>query len=418
MKAKIKTIIAFAVLAIVLVACAILSYLDYKKDVYPTDTTQIRLYGEAHGFESYYDVEFKLWKDYYEQGYRNLFLEYSYYTTEYLNIWMKEDNDEILDQLFDDLQGTNAGNEYCYQFFKNIKTDCPETVFYGIDVGHQNETTGLRYITYLEENNLKDSPEYKKTIECIVEGVKFYTGEEFDIVSPDRENYMTNSFIEAYDSAGGKAVGIFGTYHTDPNNPNVMYNKLRDHYGDTVSSVNISTLIFGKVNPYRFGFSLTGLIFLLMLYIPNLIWAKKGQPKDYEKYVKNENKVLLIMERIGEVSISCLMLIFPATNPHVLFNPEGIYFEWKLMLIVTAFVLLILYECYWIKYFRSKKTMKCFYSSFAGFPLAGATLPVIAAFLISVHSLNAILIVSSIILGIGHIGIHLMHSKEVKDLDE
>ena len=62
--------------------------------------------------------------------------------------------------------------------------------------------------------------------------------------------------------------------------------------------------------------------------------------------------------------------------------------------------------------------MKCFYSSFAGFPLAGATLPVIAVFLLSIHSLNAILIVSTIVLGIGHIGIHLMHFKEVKDLDE
>ena len=47
----------------------------------------------------------------------------------------------------------------------------------------------------------------------------------------------------------------------------------------------------------HFGFSYIGLIFLLMLFIPNIIWSK-NKPKDYGKYVKNENKVLLLFERI------------------------------------------------------------------------------------------------------------------------
>ena len=38
------------------------------------------------------------------------------------------------------------------------------------------------------------------------------------------------------------------------------------------------------------GFSYIGLIFLVMLMIPNMIWTK-NKPKDYAKYVKNENKV-------------------------------------------------------------------------------------------------------------------------------
>ena len=42
-----------------------------------------------------------------------------------------------------------------------------------------------------------------------------------------------------------------------------------------------------------FGFSYIGLIWLLMLIIPNLIWTK-NQPKDYEKYTPNENKVCLL----------------------------------------------------------------------------------------------------------------------------
>ena len=40
----------------------------------------------------------------------------------------------------------------------------------------------------------------------------------------------------------------------------------------------------------HFGFSYIGLIFLLMLFIPNMLWTKH-KPKDYVKYVGNENKI-------------------------------------------------------------------------------------------------------------------------------
>ena len=46
----------------------------------------------------------------------------------------------------------------------------------------------------------------------------------------------------------------------------------------------------------HFGFSYIGLIFLLMLMIPNIIWSK-NKPKDYDKYVNNENKILLSFEK-------------------------------------------------------------------------------------------------------------------------
>ena len=47
-------------------------------------------------------------------------------------------------------------------------------------------------------------------------------------------------------------------------------------------------------------------------------------------------------------------------------------------------------------------------------PVAGATLPVLAFLLLGVYGKNIFLIFSSIILGIGHIGIHLNHRKEVQ----
>lgn len=155
----------------------------------------------------------------------------------------------------------------------------------------------------------------------------------------------------------------------------------------------------------HFGFSYVGLIYLVMLMLPNILWTK-NQPKDYDKYARNENKILLALERIGEVLVSCAAVIFSDFN----INPWS---PWSLWL-VASFVLMVLYEVFWIRYFRSEKTMKDFYSSILGIPVAGATLPVLAFLLLAVYGKNVILGAAVIILGIGHIGIHLMHSREIE----
>lgn len=122
------------------------------------------------------------------------------------------------------------------------------------------------------------------------------------------------------------------------------------------------------------GFSYVGLIFLLMLTVPNLIWTKH-QPKEYN--TQNENKVLLVLERVGQVCVTSTALVFSDINIHS-------WSAWSLLLIV-AVVPMILYECWWIRYFKSKKTLKDFYNSFYGIPVAGATLPVVAFFFLGVY---------------------------------
>lgn len=57
--------------------------------------------------------------------------------------------------------------------------------------------------------------------------------------------------------------------------------------------------------------------------------------------------------------------------------------------------------------------MKDFYSSILGIPVAGATLPVLAFMLLAIYGKNIFLGISVLILGIGHIGIHLAHKQEV-----
>ena len=152
------------------------------------------------------------------------------------------------------------------------------------------------------------------------------------------------------------------------------------------------------------GFSYVGLIYLIMLFIPNIKWAK-NKPKDYDQYVKNESKILLAFERTGEILSSAIVLVFSDFNLRR-------WTLWSLWLI-ASFLLMILYELYWHRYFKSEKTMRDQYSSFCGFPVAGASLPVIAFFFLGIYGVNVWLIIAAVILGIGHIGIHLAHAKEV-----
>lgn len=152
-----------------------------------------------------------------------------------------------------------------------------------------------------------------------------------------------------------------------------------------------------------FGFSYVGLIYLVMLFTPNIIWSR-NLPKDYEKYAASENRILLGFERVGEVLVSGLCLIFSDFN-------IGRLRPWSAVL-AASFALMILYEIYWTRYFKSEKTMRDMYSSILGIPVAGATLPVLAFVLLSIYGGNLPMLIGSVILGIGHIGIHLQHRKE------
>ena len=154
----------------------------------------------------------------------------------------------------------------------------------------------------------------------------------------------------------------------------------------------------------HFGFSYVGLIMLLMLLVPNFIWTK-NQPKGYEEYASKENKILLAFERVGQFIVTPCALIFSDFNPKT-------WNIWCLVLIL-ALLNLVVYDIAWVRYFKSEKTMKDFYRGFLGMPLALATYPVIAFYLLGVFGGNIIMILGSVILGIGHIGIHAQHAREV-----
>lgn len=153
----------------------------------------------------------------------------------------------------------------------------------------------------------------------------------------------------------------------------------------------------------QLGFSYVGLVYLLMLWIPNAIWSK-NKPIDYRP--DRENRVLLIFERAGQVCCTCCVLIFNDLN----MTP----FSGRSLWLIASFSLMILYELNWIRYFLNEHTEKNFYRSFCGIPVPAASLPVLAFLLLGIYGNVIWLILSSILLGIGHIGMHIRHLRAIE----
>lgn len=150
------------------------------------------------------------------------------------------------------------------------------------------------------------------------------------------------------------------------------------------------------------GFSTIGFLWLAMLLIPNFLWTKYP-PDGYDP--SNERPVLLLFERAGQVLVTCAALCFSDYN----LKPIDAWSLW----LAASFALMLLYECWWIRYFKSEKTLRDFYSSFLGVPVAGAVLPVLAFLLLGIYGKVLWMALSAAVLGVGHIGIHLQHFKNL-----
>ncbi len=142
-----------------------------------------------------------------------------------------------------------------------------------------------------------------------------------------------------------------------------------------------------------------------MLTVPNLLWAKR-QPEGYAEAAAAENRVLLVLERVGEVLVTGLALVSADLNP----RPWSLSSLW----LALSFVLMLMYEGYWLRYFRGPRTLADMYASFLGVPVAGATLPVAAFFALALCGRNLPLFIAVCVLGVGHIGIHLSHRRRIR----
>lgn len=218
---------------------------DVTKKVAVNQVGQIYLYGEMHGVAAILDKEFELWKGYYDtQDMRHLFVELPYYTAEFLNVWMQTDSDDILNELFGDAAGTQGASDVNKMFYQRIKKECPETIFHGTDVGHQYDTTGVRYLTYLEDQKLESSEQYTLAKEAVEQGKAFYAKEDHVY----RENAMTENFKREFDKLKTESVmGIYGGAHTGLEQLDhtkkipCMANQLNDVYDGNIHSEDLSS---------------------------------------------------------------------------------------------------------------------------------------------------------------------------------
>ncbi len=213
--------------------------------ILPDKSGEIYLFGEEHSSERILEKELEQWKEYYDAGMRDLFVELPYYDAFFLNEWMKADDDKLLNDLFVDMDGTAACTAQVHDFYKHIKKEFPETVFHGTDVGHQYDTSGARCLEYLLANGYSESSEeYLRTLEAIEQGKIYYAANNHVF----RENMLFANFIREYKSLNGRSVmGIYGSAHTDLYGLDYMTatvpcmgNNLRAYFGDAVMSTDLT----------------------------------------------------------------------------------------------------------------------------------------------------------------------------------
>jgi len=219
-------------------------------------TGQIFLYGERHGVAQIMDRQLEIWGEYYNNyNMRHLFVEFGFFTAEFLNLWMQSDNDDILYELFDDWAGTAFHIPHTLVFFRTIKNDFPETIFHGTDVGHQFNTVGKRFLQHLIDNNLQGTEQYLLTLESIEQGEHWQNTRDLEF----RITTKTENFIRAFDRLVDQNVmGIYGSTHTNLGfinahgltNVPTMAERLRERYGEALNTESLSWMA-AIISPIR-----------------------------------------------------------------------------------------------------------------------------------------------------------------------
>lgn len=152
------------------------------------------------------------------------------------------------------------------------------------------------------------------------------------------------------------------------------------------------------------GFSWVGVLFLCALFVPNALWAR-NPPPGYAELSASENRALGVLERIGQ-ACTCVCAVICA-------SPAGFSWPWVLWL-VGALVLMTAYERAWIRYFRKGRTLQLMEAPIGFVPVPLATLPVAAFLILAAWCQSWVFAASVVVLGVGHIGIHVQHLRELE----
>lgn len=153
----------------------------------------------------------------------------------------------------------------------------------------------------------------------------------------------------------------------------------------------------------NFSFSSLGVLFLLLVLIPNACWCFK-KPKD--DTAERENRWLQTCEQLGQVLTTIALLIDGNLNWHGWSN--------RCWWLILASCFIFLYEWFWVRYFRSDRNLIDFYRPLVGVRVPGATFPILSFLCLALYGRALVLGFATFLLGVGHIGIHLSHEQEIK----
>jgi len=213
-----------------------------------TPPGQIHLFGERHGEIVHLNEQFEAWYYFYNyHNKRHLFLELPFFIAEFLNVWMNEDNDNILNRIFNDLSGTSIGTQANRDFFIKIKEQLPETIFHGTDVGHFFHTIGEQFLAYLRSIGLGGGEIYQLTLENIEQGRRYHNTGNPTL----RSTLKAENFIRAFESLNGESImgALYGSFHVTPGYYSAQFgggmtlaSRLIEIYGDNVHITNLREL--------------------------------------------------------------------------------------------------------------------------------------------------------------------------------
>lgn len=119
-----------------------------------------------------------------------------------------------------------------------------------------------------------------------------------------------------------------------------------------------------------------------------------------------ENKLLLWLERVGQVLTTACLLLCADTN---IGKGNG-----SIVWLVAAGLLMVLYEVCWVRYFKGGHTMADLYGPFLGISTPLATLPVVAVLALGLYAQSVTFLFAAIMLGIGHVGIHMQYVQAMR----
>lgn len=163
---------------------------------------------------------------------------------------------------------------------------------------------------------------------------------------------------------------------------------------NTIGSADGPTSIFLAEELGASWLNLFGLIIVVLIMIPNIIYAIKFRD------TKNlcENKIMNILEQIGRYA-SMFLMIFNIGITEFGFTSIEVF----LVYMFGNVILLLLYWIIWILYFIKQNSWKS---------MALALIPTLIFLLCGITLGHILLIISAVIFGIGHIYVTYQNVKE------